>query len=261
MSSFFDKLTESVLNPSALAKNQAPMLIANAKQIADTDPDKAIQLLRTVTAADPGNYDAWTLLANLLSDHERSQESEQAYRKAQALKPEAAEAYLGIGTELLSQEKPGEAEPYLMHGLLLSDPINATDLYNLALALFQQSREAEAIPFCQKSLEREQDPGTAVLLGDCLFDCQSYEDAARNYQMAVDGDEENVHAAEQLGLALELLGRQEEAVSSLNHALEKGSQNPEVYGSLSRCYDSVGDQEKSQQAAEKYYELSGTRPA
>ena len=60
-----------------------------------------------------------------------------------------------------------------------------------------------------------------------------------------------------LGLILEILGRQEEAIPILEKAIAQDAKNRDLYASLSRCYEQVGMEEQSQAAAKKYSELSG----
>lgn len=254
--SLFDKIAEAMTNPGALQRAQVPTLISKARQSIDSDPDTAIKLLTAATAADPGNLEAWTALGDAYSGSDKPQDATEAYRKVIELDPGSPGAYIALGVELLTMEKYPDAENALMHGLLLEEQPDGSDFYNLALALYHQDKPGQAIAFCQKSLEKGSDADSEELLADCLYDLDCYSEAVEHYRGALSSNPANAHCASNLGFALELSDRPDEAIEALNSALENGANDAEVYGSLSRCYEKVGNEEQAQAMAEKYYDLN-----
>jgi Tfp pilus assembly protein PilF len=75
------------------------------KSAADNKPEQAVKLLQEAVKAHESFYAANMLLAGQLSKLQRYDEAIAAYRKASELKPDRAEAYVGIGVALVSQKR------------------------------------------------------------------------------------------------------------------------------------------------------------
>jgi tetratricopeptide (TPR) repeat protein len=82
-------------------------------------------------------------LARILNIEGKSDEALVGYRRAYAMNPANAEALMGIGRLLISEDKPGEAIPYLQK-LLDDDPLNADARYQYAMALKAVNKTDEA---------------------------------------------------------------------------------------------------------------------
>jgi len=256
MSSFFDRITDAITNPAALQKSQVPNLVSQAKQCVESDPQAAIRLLTMAAKADPDNVEVWTTLGEAYSDANQSEDAVGAFEKVIALTPSSPVGYIGAGTEFLTLERYPEAELRLMHGLLLEEDQDSVDLYNLALTLFHQEKDGQAIPFCELVLKKGPDTDTEQLLADCFYDTDRFEEAIRHYERALLADPANTHCSANLGYALEQLERPQEAIKALESSLEHGAADAEVYGSLSRCYEAIGDEQNAEKMANKYYEMN-----
>ncbi|HEY3780814.1 MAG TPA: tetratricopeptide repeat protein [Fimbriimonadaceae bacterium] len=258
MPSFFDKLQDVLAQTTAIPPAQIQETIAKAQATMGANPVAAVKLLLMAQATEPKNPQIFLALGDVYSNENQSEEAIKAYESAVKFMPDKPEAFLALGTELLTGEKFELAEAFLMHGLLLSEPKETIDLYNLALAFYQQERPAEAIPFCHQALENGKDHDSETLLGDCLYDLERYEEAADAYTRSLASEPESAYDAERLGFTLERLERYQESIDTLQQALTNGSDEPDIYASLSRCYDQVGQKELSEETAKKYYELSPT---
>jgi tetratricopeptide (TPR) repeat protein len=61
-------------------------------------------------------------LADMLAAQGQIAEAAEEYRQVLRLKPEQADAYLGLGLALLREQKAEEARPYLEKAAASSDP-------------------------------------------------------------------------------------------------------------------------------------------
>jgi Tfp pilus assembly protein PilF len=75
------------------------------KNASDNKPEQAVKLLQEAIKAHERFYAANMLLAEQLSKLQRYDEAIAAYRKASELKPDRAEAYVGVGVTLVSQKR------------------------------------------------------------------------------------------------------------------------------------------------------------
>jgi tetratricopeptide (TPR) repeat protein len=248
-----------ISSPSSLLREQALGFIKKGQEALEAnDAATAVKLFKPATQAAPEILEAWLGLGDAQSDLGNSLEAIEAYKKAVALQPEDPEVFLQLGREQLTAELHSEAELNLMHGLVLSQDAGAVadDYYNLALCLYLQGREAEAIPFCRRAQQYESEADVEMLLGNSLYDIGGYEEAVTEYQKVLRHDPENDSCLVNLGLALEFLGNQEEAIPILQKAAAKQPENAELYASLSRCFEAAGNDDEAQKAALKYHELT-----
>jgi len=226
-----------------------------------SDSTTALQAFGAVVQIDPEHPEGWSGLGNVYSEAGESARAIDAFKKAVELDGTCAEFFLQLGREQLSADQNEHAQQNLMQGLLLagekSDP---GDWYNLALSLYRQNKPGQAVPFCRTVLKMENAPDLDAqqLLANCLYDIDAFDEAAELYQKVLVQQADNHDVLVNLGFTLEILGRQEEAIPILEKAVAQDGKNRDLYASLSRCYASVGKDDESQAAAQKYNELSGT---
>ncbi len=205
---------------------------------------------------DPENVDGWKALGDAQSAAGASEDAIRTYQKVTELSPEDPAGYVALGTEYLSHEKYDEAERQLMRGFMLETSPDAVDLYNIGLTLYRQEKPAIAAACCKKALDIEPDEDTYLLLADCLFDTGNYEQAASNYQSAIEYNGQNPHAFVGLGRCQELQGLTDEAIDALESAQRLETDDPEAYASLARCYEQAGEEAKAEEAAAKYHQMT-----
>lgn len=252
----FDKLSQMMGQPIPDVTHIPDLLQPGRDALDRSESLAALTAFGTVLQIDQEHAEAWSGLGEAYSENGESDKAIEAFEKAVQFDPATAEYFLQLGREQLAVQKYPEAQTNLMQGLLLTtEEADTDDWYNLALCLFHQGKEGQAVPFLRKVIDRQPDKDAQQLLANCLYDLGIYEEAADLYQKVLDQEPDSTDALTNLGFTLEILGRQQEAIPVLQRAIAHDGKNADLYASLSRCYDAMGMEAESQAAAQKYHEL------
>ena len=147
--------------------------------------DEAEQHLRRAVELDPNHRDAHYSAGMALSRLDRIDEAERHYLRAVELDPSHFQALTNLGAMLISNGRFADAERHLRRALGIN-PHDSKALHNLALARLRQKHYAEALALYRRVVERMP---------------------------------RNARAFADMGIALYYLGRVEEALENLDHAL------------------------------------------
>jgi tetratricopeptide (TPR) repeat protein len=225
-------------------KVAAVAVIVGAVAILTNRPLLSADLMRAITENN---------LGGALQADQRFQEAETHYRRALALQPDYAPAYVNLGTALVAQHRPDEAiEAYkraiqlesadvdldskLGNALLQAGkPADAivhfrraiaaggrsAEIYNnLGVALIDTNREDEAIVAYKESLQLN--PNNGVLrftLGTLLLKRENFAEAIDEFRAGLALVPDSPEAHNNLGNALASSGRTAEAIAEFEHAL------------------------------------------
>ena len=147
--------------------------------------DEAEQHLRRAVELNPNHRDAHYSAGMVLSGLDRIDEAERHYLRAVELDPSHFQALTNLGAMLISNGRFADAERHLRRALGIN-PHDSKALHNLALARLRQKHYAEALALYRRVVERMP---------------------------------RNARAFADMGIALYYLGRVEEALKNLDHAL------------------------------------------
>jgi Flp pilus assembly protein TadD len=166
--------------------------------------------LRAVLGKHPRYVLGWYNLGNVLRDVGRSDEAAESYRQAIRLDATFADAHNDLG-RLLHLAKQFDGAEQAFHRFIELDPASATGYMNLASALLDRGRPAEAATVCRRGIALQHRPDARAelhrLLGSALVhqgDCIS---ALKAFREAAGLDARNARALRGWGAALIETGR------------------------------------------------------
>ncbi len=184
---------------------------------------EAEEYLRRAREARPNDPAAFHVIGEGLRAAGRHDEAVASYREALRIDPDFAPAHVGIGAALLDGERYDEALESLERGFSPgADPATAATAYYLAgRTLLGLGRNDEAAAHFQRAIER--DPGHTEALDHLAlwwFGRQEYEQALALYRAHADLVPANPTVHANTGVTLYFLGRHDEALASLERALQ-----------------------------------------
>jgi len=147
-------------------------------------PDEAVRYGQLAVSLDPGHFDGWNLLGSAYYTKGEYALAAEAYEKAAAIKPDAAEVQRNLGLAYLELKETGKAEAALT-----------------------------------KALAAENDAESAFQLGRLCYNDQRYEQALDHTLAAIRRDGKSAKAYNLKGVILNQLGRYAEAAGSFQAGL------------------------------------------
>jgi len=228
------------------------------------------------------NYIAQNNLAGSLLERGQLNEAIVHYREALAIKPDVAEVQSNLGNALVREGSVEEATVHLQKALQIN-PVYAEAYNYMGNALIKKGQAAEAIGYYQKAVEfntsyadAQNNLGAAFLrngqveqaiahykeavaikpgsgemqlnLGNALARTGNWADAITCYQAALSAGLDSVKAAKvrnNLGGALERIGRPDEALEQFSEALQINGNYPEAHCNLARMLTQRGRRDEA----------------
>jgi tetratricopeptide (TPR) repeat protein len=185
--------------------------------------DAAISSYQKVIKRDKTNYSAYNDLALVLADKGDTKEAIDNYQKAIAANPNYANAYYNLGLIFLGNKDFQQA--IMQFKKIIELPYNAGNYFNayngLCYSLSQESNYPEAISNCELAIKiKPKDDNIYDTLGTVYVAQKDYDNALRNYKIAVDYNAENSEAQQHLAEVLAILRQCEEAYTHLELSLK-----------------------------------------
>ena len=176
-------------------------------------------------------------LGNALLREGQVEEAIGHLERALQIDPAYPEAYNHMGSALMRKGQAGEAIGYYQKAVQLNS--SYADAYNnLGVAFLRNGQVGEAIAHYKKAVAIN--PESAEMqynLGNALARKGEWADAIACYQAALTTERDAVKAAKvrnNLGAALEKLGKSDEALEQFSKALQINADYPEAHSNLAR---------------------------
>jgi tetratricopeptide (TPR) repeat protein len=216
-----------------LERGQLNEAIANYREALEIKPDAA---------------PVQSNLGNALLRDGQVEEAVVHLQKALQIDPAYAEAYNYMGNALMKKGQAGEAIRYYQKAVQLNtsyaDPYN-----NLGVAFLRNGQVDQAIASYKKAVTIN--PGSAEMqynLGNALAREGNWAEAIACYQAALSAERDSVKAAKirnNLGAALERLGKSDEALEQFSQAVQINGNYPEAHCNLGRMLAQLGRRDEA----------------
>ena len=196
-------------------------------------------LFQRMIAVGPNNYLAHYNLGNLYSREDKLAEAVRQYEAALSAEPSYAEAHNNLGAVLLRQGRFDEAVAHYSAAARLKPEY--LYYFNLANALVDAGKPAEAVPNYQQALRLNPGSGAAHRNLGLALQAQGQNEAAMaEFRAALELQPDDEGAEYQLANRLAEAGRLEEAIARYQAALRLDPQHAESYNGLGICYAMQG---------------------
>jgi predicted O-linked N-acetylglucosamine transferase (SPINDLY family) len=224
--------------------------------------DLAIQTIRKSLQSYPNNPDAYHLLGMSLQELGQLDEAVEYYQKTLQYNPNYAEAYNNLGNICKEKKQFDEAIGYYHHAVELK-PDLATAYFNLGVIYQEKKDYAQAISFYKNALQFDPvNHNMQSMLGGVLYtkgqtegDVFSLQESENVFRQIVDVHPSDFHAWCNLGSALKLQGKMDEAMVGYRKAIELKPDFPDAHYNLALVLQETGLVDEAIQHYEKAIEL------
>jgi tetratricopeptide (TPR) repeat protein len=160
--------------------------------------------------------------------------------RATLLDPKSAAAFSNLGVALDAKGDYPRAEAAYRHSLDI-DPENTTTMLNLGTNLIAQKKGGEAVDIMEAVLKAADTPLHRKRYGDALAGAGRYEEAIREYNLALKLDPKYYPAMNEIGYShiaeyknnLELdEAKRQQAIESWNHSLAINPEQPKIQAAI-----------------------------
>ena len=170
------------------------------------------------------------------------------FERARELEPDRAEIDYALGTALLQAGRPGDAAPHLRKAL--DARVSGATAAELARALAASGKREDALAALRQDLDAQRDAASWLAAGQVAFELQAPELAEQLFRKSLAADPNQPAAHQQLGMALALDGRLNDAIGELTKAAAQSPRDPAVRLNLAVTYARAGDLARARQMAE-----------
>lgn len=182
--------------------------------------EEAEQAFRRAIELDPADANAAFSLGNMLRARGQPKEAEEHFLRARDVLPDDSRIHNNLGIVLWETGRLQEAEASYLRALELN-PEYANAHSNLGSVLLDQGKPSDAEASCRRALEIQPEFASAHYnLGNALRDQGRLDEAEASYRAALDLKPDFTSAHHNLGDALRDSDRAEEAVASYRRALQ-----------------------------------------
>ena len=212
------------------------------------DLREAITHYRHALDVEPGVVQIQSNLGNALVRADEVEEAIAHLQKALQIDPGYAEAYNYMGNALMKKGEAGEAISYYEKAVEL-DTSYADAHNNLGAAFWRNGQLEEAIAHYKQAIAIK--PGSAEMqfnLGNALARTGDWAGAIASYEAALSAEHDPVKAAKirnNLGGALEKIGKSDEAFEQFTKAVELNGNYPEAHCNLARILAQHGRRDEA----------------
>ena len=202
-------------------------------------------LNRHIIALNPQARNAYRHLGNALYKQKRYEEAVDAYRVAIAQRPNHAKAHFNLGGVLNKLRRFEEAETHLRRAIAL-EPKTKYRYRHLGNALYEQGRYAEAVDAYRVAVQHPDYALAHSNLGMALNKLGRFEEAETHLRRAIALDSKTKHSHRYLGNALYEQGRYAEAVDAYRVAAAQRPNDAVAHASLGAALNVLGRNEEAE---------------
>jgi serine/threonine-protein kinase len=206
-----------------LKQESVHLLVALGSRLQDDGGDRdAVEFLRRVQRAHPADFVANYMLACALSALGDAWAAVGHFRAALAVRPDAANAWFGLGNALHDAGRLDDAEAALSESVRLVST-HGWAHWQLGIVLRKRGKPDQALGHLRQAV-RFSSPSAWMQTGlaRALQDRQRWEEAINCYREAARLDPDNPWTHYDLGMALNTPGRQDEAIQHLQKSVSLG---------------------------------------
>jgi len=186
--------------------------------------DEAVRYGQKAVSLDSGHFDGWNLLGSAYYAKGEFPLAAEAYEKAAAIKPDAAEVQRSLGLTYLELKETAKAEAALKRAV--ADDGGAEAAFYLGKLYFGEQRFEEALDCAVKSIQKNgQNAGAYNLKGVVLNQLGRYAEAAGSFQAGLVLEPGDVNLQINLGIALLNSGEPSKAKALFEGVLPKIEQD------------------------------------
>lgn len=163
--------------------------------------DEAIRYGQLAVSLDPNHFNGWNLLGSAYFNKGEFARSAEAYEKAVAAKPDAADALRGLGMAYLELKETDKAEAALKKAYEANGGFEIA--YQLGKLYYNARRYEEALDYALKSIQKSGTNAAAYnLKGVILNQLSRYPEAAGSFQAGLVLAPGDINLQINLGIAL-----------------------------------------------------------
>jgi tetratricopeptide (TPR) repeat protein len=186
---------------------------------------EALKCYEKVTREVDDDHEYWNCMGVALHKLKRDDEALKCYQKALELYPEYAVAISNIADVHCDRKEYPQAEMLYRKAYGLDPENRRSDLFSVALCMFNTKRFADMVPLLQPLLPyaKEDEQNYAILIGVSYKNLQQYEEAIRYFKMQLENSQDGPYSSAcwfNIALCEKELKHLNEAEATLKKALE-----------------------------------------
>ncbi len=186
--------------------------------------DEAVRYGKLAVSLDPGNFNGWNLLGSAYYTKDEFALAAEAYEKAVAIRPEAAEVRRDLGLTYAELKDVEKAEAALKRAYEINGGYESA--YHLARLYYNAGRFEEALDYVLKSIQKNgKNVGAYNLKGVVLNELKRYAEAAGSFQAGLVLAPGDIGLQINLGIALLNSGEPSKARAVFEAVLPKIEQD------------------------------------
>ena len=185
---------------------------------------EAVRYGKLAVSLDPGNFNGWNLLGSAYYTQGELALAAEAYEKAAAIKPGAADVQRDLGLTYAELKDVGKAEAALKRAYEINGGYESA--YHLGKLYYNAGRFEEALDYTLKSIQKNgQNAGAYNLKGVVLNQLKRYAEAAGSFQAGLVLAPGDINLQVNLGIALLNSGEPSKARAVFEAVLPKIEQD------------------------------------
>ncbi len=207
--------------------------------------DTAQALYRQVLALSRAEPDAWHLLGLIYQSRGELTQALECLEQAVRIKPDNAAYNLNLGLAWQTAGKPDLAAARYRQ-VIAAQPDQAAAYNNLGNALKDLGQFNDALASYRAALALQRDPVILYNLANVLLELDSVTEALSHYREAVQLRPDYVEAHNNLGSALQGIGKHEEALACYRRAIEVRADFADAHNNLGNVLKDLGRMDEAQ---------------
>ena len=205
--------------------------------------DEAIGYFENKVKEEPENYELWFFLGNAYFESRDYEKAIKAYEKVLSLNPAFQSAYISLASTYARIGKKRKAKRIISEGLRKFDNDEFLYLSSIILAECEYYKNAEKI--IKGLIEKNHEDSYLVVLGNIYLGMGKYEESLKSYQEAVEINEKNEEAWNNMGFLYFSLGNYLKARECYERAISINQGYREAWYNMGYLEHTLGNLNKA----------------